>query len=346
MESDFANGDFKTLRARVALILSRFRETRNSDLELQMRYWSIFHAGLYQYGDPVTPDLFKKMERLTNLARMRAKIQNEFELYMADETVRTERGRRSSSVTEDVVMDKPVGVPVTNVYCDETGKQSKLIGVGGLWFAEAHSAAKLWHLLTKWKKEEGIKASEFHFTAVSRGLMPYAKQFFEQALTLSGGFGLKAVFVERAGLVHSVDDTVRELHYQLVYRGLDHDRSTARSLFPRVVNVFKDADPGYDSLHLQRLRDDLIVSLDRRYGSDVTLDHLTATESSSSFAVQLADIFMASLNRALERRYTDAEPHFRDELADFVLERLGITIRDGVPITGDQDFVMIDILGQ
>lgn len=342
LESDLANGNFRTLRTRVALILSRYEETRNSDTELQLRYWSTFNPDQYRYENTLTPELFRDLEKLTNLARARAKIQNEYLLYLADPAVKTERTDRSKRYSEDLILDKPLGTPTTVVYCDETGKASKYLCVGGLWLTSGYDSWRLHRHLASWKDINGVKAKEFHFAKLSKLLLPYAKLFFKEALHFAGGFGFKAVLVQNDGLKHTPDDALRELHYQLIRKGISHDQEHGRTSLPRQVIVYKDEDAGYDRLHLERLREDLISSFSKSFGDNLQLDELSSMSSQESYMIQLADIFVASLNRILERKSDDPLSH-KDEMADFVLDLLGI-MDDGEKLVSKRDFVLIDYI--
>jgi hypothetical protein len=346
LEAELANGDFRTLRARVALILSRHKQARNSDLELQQWYWATFYPEQYTYGQNVSYEEMKNMERLTHLARMRAKIQNEFEMYVADDAIQQERKRRAQVTRENISYDQPSTAPVSAVYCDETGKNSTLMGVGGIWFADVSGAWELQRALTKWRTTKHIKAKEFHFTKLSSGLVPHAKDFFQEALKHAGWFGFKAVLVPTSGLVHKVDDALRELHYQLIYQGIEHDLSAGRVTYPRGIALWKDQDEGWDGLHVQRLSDDLRVALTRRYGTDVEFREVLPVKSELSFLIQLSDLFMGSLNRTLERaQRQDDQPHFKDEMAEYILNALNVSFSGGRFDSSDEDFVSIKLIG-
>lgn len=217
LEQELAEGDFGTLRSRVAYILNRYPKTRDSDIELQHRYWATFHPEQYKYGQSVSVEDMMNLARLAHLTRMRAKIQNQFGLFIASEEVREERKRLAQAVREDIVVDGPIGLDSSAVFCDETGKESKFLGVGGVWFANVHDSWQLQRHLKAWRDSHGVKSK---------------------------------VFVERQGLKHNLEDTLRELHYQVVYHGISHEKQTGRTSFPRAVTIWKDKDEGWDLLHL------------------------------------------------------------------------------------------------
>ena len=166
--------------------------------------------------------------------------------------------------------------------------------------------------------------------------------FFSEAVSKAASFGFKAVFVERQGLRHNLEDTLRELHYQVVYRGISHEKQTGRTSFPRAVTMWKDKDEGWDLLHLRRLHDDLEVEINRRFGEDVKLGQVLPVGSQDSFVIQLADLFIASLNRVMERQ-ADSD-HVKDRMANHVLATLGITYGHGQFNLANQDWVSIDFI--
>ena len=143
LEQELAEGEFETLRARVAYILNRYPETRDSDIVLQHRYWATFHPERYKYGQSVTADDMMNLARLTHLTRMRAKIQNQFGLFLASEGVERNESAYFQAVRENIVVDGPIGLDTSAVFCDETGKESKFLGVGGVWFANVYDSWQL-----------------------------------------------------------------------------------------------------------------------------------------------------------------------------------------------------------
>src|SRR5947207_3059264 len=81
-----------TVVHRVAILLNRFPETRDSDVKLQLRYWELYEE--YDGGSIEPAELFARA-RLTSLARARARIQNTFGLFQASADIRKRRGKLS-----------------------------------------------------------------------------------------------------------------------------------------------------------------------------------------------------------------------------------------------------------
>lgn len=77
-----ASGKLDTLVSRVAYVLNHHKETRNSDMALKLKYWEVFQGF---NGNLVDVNRMFELERDTSIARARAKVQNEYKLFTADE---------------------------------------------------------------------------------------------------------------------------------------------------------------------------------------------------------------------------------------------------------------------
>jgi hypothetical protein len=84
--ASLASGDFSTMKTRVAGMLNFYPDSRNSDVALTLKYWETFQPEIYKPHGILPRDLFK-LERLHYIVRARAKIQNEYGLFQADEKI-------------------------------------------------------------------------------------------------------------------------------------------------------------------------------------------------------------------------------------------------------------------
>lgn len=148
-----AANNMKEIRTRVAYILNHFPETRNSDILLQFKYWKVFQPEVL--GADETVDLTKmfKLERATSIIRARAKIQNEYGLFQADEEIKSMRKSKAIKEKEEQLADKP-SLPILSFYLDESSKNQKYIIVGGLCCADSFQLFQLTTHLLKWKSQK------------------------------------------------------------------------------------------------------------------------------------------------------------------------------------------------
>ena len=115
------SSDVSTLRQRIAWLLNRYPSTRNSDIALQIKHWETFEGETYRGSNIVADDLYK-LTRLTSIARERARIQNQYRLFLADPDVREHRGTLEEDERENAVSTPDY--PVYAVFLDESGKGS------------------------------------------------------------------------------------------------------------------------------------------------------------------------------------------------------------------------------
>ncbi len=91
IKNSIADGKLPTIRKKVAKLLADEKETRNSDIKLQLRYWEKYCEDVYQ-GGPINPHHYlNELPRLTSLSRERAYIQNTLDLYPSDKRIRKNR---------------------------------------------------------------------------------------------------------------------------------------------------------------------------------------------------------------------------------------------------------------
>ena len=107
------------IRSRVGFILNHYPGTRNDDVALSIQYWKIFNTDLLSGNVVNLGDLYR-LTRITSIIRARAKIQNTFGLFMADEETRKKRAQLDEEQRQIQVEDMP-DIPLISIYCDESG---------------------------------------------------------------------------------------------------------------------------------------------------------------------------------------------------------------------------------
>ena len=100
--ASLAGGDFSNQQTRVAHILNLHLAARNSDVALSLKYWETFRPELYN-PEGIKPADFFKLDRVPFLVRARAKIQNECELFQAEDRVRRRRKGREDDMRDAVL---------------------------------------------------------------------------------------------------------------------------------------------------------------------------------------------------------------------------------------------------
>jgi hypothetical protein len=318
--SRVVSGQIEDIWDRVAYVLNNFDAARNSDADVVWLYWQNFEADKLN-GQIASNEQFRSLTKPTSITRVRAKIQNEYKLFQADEKVRRFRGKLQEDKREEALNDKPSGLGIYSVYIDETGKTQDYLSVGSLWVLKYNASTINVHgALMKWKKEKEIDF-EFHFAELTKHRVSYFKDFFTKFLSLNPEAGFKLIVVNNKGFSDR-NKAITDLTYHLIIKGIEHENESGRAPLPRVLQVWIDEEEkGSDQLKLENIKERIrSQKLQGLYIGD-----MEAVSSKGNFQIQAIDIFTGAVNRKL---HNPEGTNFKDEFADFVLQVIGFDIND------------------
>lgn len=317
IENAIAAGNYQTKRDRVAGILNMYPDTRNSDMALTIKYWELFEEDRYHPGHLTSFDLFK-LERLTTIARIRAKIQNEYGLFLGNQDVQSKRRQREEEVKAEMLADIPAR-RIVDIFADETGKNGAYVIVGSLWFLDVRKTLTFQNKILAWKRDVNWK-HEFHFSECRKNDLECYKKFIDILADNREYIGFKFIAFKREGSPRKIDEIVERLYSHLIIKGISHEIEGNRVALPRQLDIKIDQAESFDSLW----QDDLLVSLNGRlhskYGNDVSVGVIQAIDSKHSVAIQAADLISGAMNRVLNTKAE--EKNHKDELAAYILEKL------------------------
>src|SRR5207249_599060 len=115
----------------------------------------------------------------------------------------------------------------------------------------------------------------------------------------ASALSLKYIAVPRAG-AGPVQQIIPKLIYHLIARGISHEHESGRAPLPRNLQLWKDAEEkGHDRLVLAEVGDKLRNAAAAQFGGQLLVDVLEAADSKSNDLLQVADVFVASINRIL-----------------------------------------------
>jgi len=305
------SGNIQNIKDRVAFILNKIPDTRNSDIELAWQYWKNFESEKFN-GVFITREQLNVLARLSSLCRVRAKIQNEYKLFQADEAVKQFRGVLEKDKKQEAIEDKPSGLGTYTVYVDETGKTQDFLSVGSLWVLEGgYSSYLVSEGLRKWKNDRKINF-EFHFSNLNKLYYEYYKEFFTEFLSKNPSIGFKIMVVNNKGF-SDINIAITDLTYHLLYRGIIDENNTGRASLPRVLQVLVDEEEaGSDKIKLENLKE----RITRQNISGLYLDEFFSVSSHNNFFIQAVDLFTGAINRKL---HFPSGTNIKDALADFIL---------------------------
>lgn len=326
-----ASSELSNTRHRVAWLLNQFPSTRNSDIALQVKYWKVFEKDIVDGSSYVELDDLYRLTRLTLLARARAKIQNDYRLFLADPEVQEHRGTLEESEREKAI--ETPDYPVYKVFLDESGKTSRDLLVGSLWILSA--GIETFHLISEVNELKRMRgfSGEFHFSEMKKHEVGIYKELINIFLVKAGPISFKFISVPKHGL--KVQTALADLYYLLLKQGIDHEDSTGRAPLPRTLEVWKDLEEvGADKLLMANLLDKMQHSASSVYENRLALKDFHAVDSRGNVFLQIADLMAASANRIISRT-GEAGTH-KDEVAEYLLNRLGISLTADLEVrTGD-----------
>ncbi|WP_391116653.1 DUF3800 domain-containing protein [Psychrobacillus sp. L3] len=322
--TDVQNGNDKHLITRVASILNRFPETRNSDVALQIKYWQTYEE---VRGNNLSLERLFKLERLTSITRSRAKIQNEYKLFRATDKVRRFR-KNEEEIQKEIQLSNTPPAPIISIFSDETGKNAEYVIVGGVWVLKEDNDIN--SNLVSWVRlrleEDETCPKEFHFTKLKnngRDLAVY-KDFFEFFIKNSGMASFKAIAVKKSQLNKPIDEIINDLFYQHVRLGIEHELTSRRISFPQQIVYFKDKEDGESTLRIKEIEQSLTDAFKIQYENKLTLNYLQSVDSATSRMIQIADLYAGALNRRLNVQNQQTERNAKDELSDYIFDLLSV----------------------
>lgn len=335
-----AASNYRNQRDRVAAILSMYPEARNSDVVLALRYWSTFQPDLYP-GQYIEPKNLFKLERQTVLSRIRAKIQNEYNLFPGSEKVTNARRIREQEVKAEMLEDK--GPPrEIKIFADETGKTQEWIAVGSIWFTDLRKSVQLISEISTLKTELNIKPDfEFHFSQLKRGQIDSYNALIELLRKHRPYMSIRGIFCRRAGTSRPIEETVQHLIRILVQEGFRYEVYSGRITPPRSITLVADEGALSDPVGRKTASEELTHMLSSEFGNECVVDEFVQIPSKGSPLLQVADIVTGLIGRALNK---EQERSWKDDFANEALYRLGLSVEapDGSEHGGDT-FSMIEL---
>jgi len=322
--------------SRVAYILNHYEETRDSDKKLALLYWETFQNDIFK-GLTITPEQYYHLEPQTSITRARAKIQNEFNLFVPSEKIKRYRRKKEEEFREEQIALVPPK-PVITVSCDES--KEKLALVGSVWSLDSSRYTQLRDLIMAWKTEKGMKPSfEFHFSHSRRQEVDLYKEFIDLLVNQSDSISFKAVVTNTETSTRKIDEIITDLYTMMLISGLKHELECGRTALPRLINVFKDLEDAKDKLYLGVQREHIRQLIKTEYDGQASLEILEGVPSYTSPFVQIADLFTGCLGRKLNVK--GANNH-KDQIADYFFEQFEIDTETFT--TKDSDFISITFL--
>ncbi len=268
--ASLAGGDFSNQQTRVAHILNLHPAARNSDVALALKYWETFQPELYN-PDGIKPADFFKLDRVPFLVRARAKIQNEYELFQAEEQVRRRRKGREDEIREAVLTDEAPRQTL-QVFSDETGKGEAHVIIGSVWVLNGRAVYDVTKAIKDWQTGSKFAKREMHFSAFGRGDMNAVDDYLNIVAANREFLSFKLIAMSKRNTRRPIEEVVQRLHEFMLVRGLRHEIESGRVGVPRHVAVTMDEEQSIDRIVLAEMRNRVAEGVERAHLDGVTLD--------------------------------------------------------------------------
>ena len=335
--SSVVSHDYSTVLNRVAAILNVYPKTRDSDVALALRYWETFQGDLFNQ-DSITPRNLFKLERMTTITRVRAKLQNKYGLFLADPSVRNKRKQKEEEVKEDVLEDAEPR-RVINIFSDETGKTGTYVIVGSVWALSGRSVFDVTREINTWKKDTPFAAREIHFTRFRRDDLSVVRSYLDLILGHRGYLSFKAIAVRREDTRRPIEQVVHRLHEHMITEGIQHELENNRFDLPRSLEVTIDDEDSLDIFSLREMKRNTAEALRQSYSGQLVVNSVEKTNSRLSAFVQLADVVAGAMNRKLNHQ---GDRNHKDDLSDMIVEALGLEL-DEARVPGVDTAVLLKL---
>lgn len=317
-----ANSDLARIEHRVALILQRFPETRDNGVTLALAYWNYWNARTLANWGGDDLEILRHLDNFETIGRSRRHIQNDLKLFPANDFV---VGLRTGKQREFLqhVLERKKEEPEIRFYLDETGNNSNdtFTGVGGVCVIDWRFF-KVRHAAIRAARQE-LGPETLHC-----GNLPNTEEALKPHLAL-----LSALQRNCSGLLFvghttrsrlSKREVLCSLFVQLVVDALKRLDEHGCLLIPRVMTLYKEADPGFDSMMGEELQLALQHAVGRAFGDRVYVNPVEPVPKGREVMLECAD----QIAWALFRRATSPGKYVKDRLAESVMSVTGLEDRN------------------
>jgi hypothetical protein len=228
----------------------------------------------------------------------------------------------------DAVLGDDAPRQTLQVFSDETGKNEEHVIIGSVWVLNGRAVYDVTKAIKDWQAASKFAKREVHFSAFGRGDMNAVDDYLNIVAANREFLSFKLMAMPKRNSRRSIEEIVQRLHEMMLVRGLRHEIESGRVGVPRHVGVTVDEEQAIDRIVLSEIRNTVVEGLERAHLDGVTLDErFNAVSSKDSALIQLADVIAGAANRRLNFR---GDRNFKDDIADRVMDALGLQLEEGV----------------
>lgn len=305
-----------TMEEKVAFILRRFPETRDSFTATVIRYWMQFEADAIERWDRLDLDVLYELSSSETIARIRRHIQNDLGMFEASEQIRSLRRQLQAEFGQYLAAEQR-DASLVRFFLDETGNEGGKTykGVAGICVIEWRQYQKHHAALSLWRQRQGWPET-IHFADSGTAAQPKAMALIAQLQRRRGGLLFVGYSMHTRG---STQQAMLSLFIQLITDSLRHLQNLECLSSIKALDVVKEADEGFDALYLESFKNELGEHLARQFPNLVFLKSVTAVPKGREVFLECADLIASSMQRRAARAGRDP----KDTLAEAVFNTTG-----------------------
>ena len=330
---NIASGAVKKLQDQVAYVLSHFPETRNSDTKLGIQVVKSFYSQFVDAENKVSLAALQELPKFYDMQRYRAKIQNDYGLFLADPKIQAFRQKRSKEAREQLVSEGRIASDL-RIFADESGKSGKddqFIIIGSFWVYGNRDWEFLVQRFHDWRYAKNTR-KEFHFNKISQHeAAKEAISFFQEAVFQGQLTSFTAVAIERRGIPQPrMSSAIYESFAELVIKGIQAEFESGRISPPVSLEIHKDADSDTDVLEVAKMERRIEEGLRAVFSNkEAALRKVSALDSAIHDLIQIADLFTSAINRWVNVGIPSMQGNAKEYLAYQIGSLMGFDISDG-----------------
>lgn len=314
--ADIANSYLAGTEQRVAHILQRFPETRDSDTALCIRYWKMFQADVLERWRPLELEVLLELHRIETIGRVRRLIQNELRLFRGVEDTRRAREAMQAEFHEYLTAHRD-SLPEVRFYLDETGNEGDkaFTGIAGVCIINWKQFEKHHAALEQWRSKQGwLETIRFSDTGADK--LDRAVSLLQQLQSRRSGILFLGYSLASRGRTHR---DLFSLFIQLVVDSLKYLRECRCLTSNRSVRIIKEADRGFDALFLNKMTKQLDEAVALEFPGELTVLPVEALTKGRSVLLECADLIAGGM----QRRALGKGRNPKDRLAEAVMNVTG-----------------------
>jgi hypothetical protein len=313
--ADIADSRLATHEQRVARILERYPETRDSDIALCLRYWRIFQADVIEEWQPLELEILFKLDRMDTLSRERRFVQNDLRLFRGKEATHKTRDAMQREFHEYIAAHQ--GLPEVHFYLDETGNEGDktYTGVAGVCIFNWKQYEKHHAALAQWRNTQGW-AETVHFADTGADKVDRAVSLLQQLSQRRSGVLFLGYSIASRG---RTQEAMYSLFIQLVLDSLRHLQMSGSLTGNRSIRVIKEADPGFDGIYLAGMTKQLADMVALEFPGHLAVLPVEAVTKGRNVLLECADLIAGGM----QRRALGKGRNPKDRLAEAVINVTG-----------------------